>query len=158
MAFTERLFLSLRLGPQAVRRLVGQIEPFRYDVAVVEGRFTLREEVAHLADCESLFLARIVQTVERPGTTVAGFDETVRAAAQGYGSWEVKASLDMFERERERTVGYLENMSQEDFDKVGPHETRGPMSALEYAWGIVGHDVYHIEHLTRYASIRLTGG
>ncbi|MES1228421.1 MAG: DinB family protein [Armatimonadota bacterium] len=150
MAFTERLFLALRLGPEAVRRLIDSVEPELYDMAKVDGRFTLREAVAHLADCEPIFLARIVQTVQQPGSTVPGFDESVRAGEQGYKTWDVAQSLDQFAANRQLTLDYLATLQTTDFDKVAPHVTRGPMSALEYAWGIVGHDLYHLEHLTLY--------
>ena len=51
---------------------------------------------------------------------------------------------------REPIVHFLHTLTDEDWDKILVHSERGPMTVLQYATSIVGHDVYHIEHFTQY--------
>lgn len=144
------LIPGLRLTPQAVVNLVRAIPPGRWDQAVEPGRFTLREAIAHLADWEPIFRERIQAGLEQDGATILGMDEEVRAIEQGYRDWDVLETLERFAREREATIRMLEGLTSAQWDRKVIHNERGEMSTRDQANLILGHDLYHLEHLTQY--------
>ena len=145
------LLISLPLGPGIVRKLVENIPESQYDVALAEDRFTVREVVAHLADGEVLFRARIESALNSPNAEVAGFDEGERATEQNYAGSNIEEQLALFEAERATTVSLLKSISIDQFRAPYIHPYFGQMVVEDQANMLVGHDMYHIEQLLAYS-------
>ncbi|MES1228422.1 MAG: DinB family protein [Armatimonadota bacterium] len=152
MTNTHYLVEGLRLSPSAISRVIAHVDPSMYDTAIDEGRFTLREAVAHLADWEPILLGRIKQAAEEPGSIVHGIDESQRAIDQKYSETDLTESLAKFTSERAKTVEYVKGLSNEQWSNAAIHNERGPHTASDFAWTMVGHDTYHFEQFARYLS------
>lgn len=151
------LFPGLEFGPRIVERIIAQIPPARYDEKTNPSRFTLREAVAHLADWEPILRARIEQGIAQPESPIQGIDEAVLAEEKGYGSWDVKEQLAVFTAERAKTIAYLRTLAPEDWDKAVVHNEKGRQTAADQANQFLGHDLYHIDHLTEYIHEKVAG-
>ncbi len=151
------LIPGLSLSPLAFRRLVAMIPEGRLDERLDLTRFSPREVVAHLADWEPLLRERVRQAVERPGSKIVGEDETRRAKERRYDQSDVANELDSFDRERRKTVEYVQSLRPEDFEKVAIHTERGPLSARDLVEMLVGHDMYHVEQLTNFLGPKVAG-
>ncbi|MBS1709286.1 MAG: DinB family protein [Armatimonadetes bacterium] len=144
------LFNGLRLSPAAVRSIVTAVPDSLYDTALDPDRFTLRFALSHLVDWEPIMLSRIKACVEQPGTMIYGIDEGQRAIDEHYENWDVLETLDRFDKGRAEIVAYCQGLSPEEWARTAVHNERGEMSALDWAWTIVGHDMYHIEQFAAY--------
>ncbi|MBS1713345.1 MAG: DinB family protein [Armatimonadetes bacterium] len=144
------LFPGLTLSPHILRRAVQAMPSNLKDVPTHPGRFTPREVVAHMADWEPILLGRMKQCVEAPGSAIKAYDEEQMALDNGYASCDLMAKLAEFEEARKKTVEWLMTLSDEQWKATAVHEERGPMSVMDTANSMVGHDVYHIEQLTAY--------
>ena len=144
------LFQSLRLSPTAVRNVVTAIHADKYDTALDPSRFSLRFALAHLVDWEPIMFGRIKACVEQPGSMLYGIDEEQRSVDEHYETWNVLETLDRFDRDRAVTLAYCKNLTPEQWDSMAVHNERGPMSAQDWAWTIVGHDMYHLEQFAAY--------
>jgi len=144
------LIPALELSPIAIARLVSQVPAHRHDETTDPGRFTLREAVAHLLDWEPIFVQRIQQGLDEDGALVSGIDEGVRAEEQGYATWDVAQSLARFREERAKTVAFVKSLTPAQLASTIRHNEKGPMTAEDQINMLVGHDMYHIEHLTQY--------
>ena len=110
-------------------------------------RFTPTEAVAHLADWEPIFQARLRTGGETNGGLIEVYDESVRAIEKGYATTEVQEALAIFREERMKTLEYVKSLSDEQLAHTITHPELGPVTVSAYAWTIIGHDVYHIEQL-----------
>lgn len=151
------LFPGLEFGPRIVERLVAQIPPARYDEKTNPERFTLREAIAHLADWEPILRDRIKQAIAEPDSLVKGIDEGERADELGYGTWDVQEQLKVFKAERDVTIAYLRTLSAEDWHKAITHNEKGRQTASDQANQLLGHDLYHIDHLTEFTHDKVAG-
>lgn len=151
------LFPGLEFGPRIVERLVQQIPVGRYDETTNPARFTLREAIAHLADWEPILRGRIEQAVADPDSAVQGLDEGIRAVEQNYGTWDVKEQLAVFTAERAKTIAYLRTLSAEDWQKAITHNEKGRQTVADQANQFLGHDLYHIDHLTEFFAEKVAG-
>lgn len=151
------LLPGLELSPRAFQRLTAQIPAGRYDETTDPDRFTFREAIAHLADWEPIFLARIEAGVKENGAAIFGIDESKRAAEQGYENWDVHESLEKFRAAREKTVAYLKAMSPQDWESTVVHNEKGAMTAYDQANMLLGHDIYHFEHACQFLGPRTAG-
>ncbi len=144
------LIPALELSPIAIDRLVSQVPAHRHDEATDPGRFTLREAIAHLADWEPIFVQRIQQGMEIDGSEVAGIDEGDRAEELQYQAWGVADSLAKFKAARAKTIAFIKSLTPAQLASTIRHSEKGIMTAEDQINMLVGHDMYHIEHLTQY--------
>jgi hypothetical protein len=143
------LLPSIELGPVVVKRLIGQIDPERYDEAL-PGRFSPREAVAHLADWEPILLERMKAGVAEPGVQIEAYNEGDLAEKKRYRELELAEQLEAFTRARAETAAFLRERSDKDWTKTVLHPERGALTLADQANMLLGHDLYHIEHLTLY--------
>ena len=138
------------MGPELIRRVCGQIDETRLDEPSHEGRFSPREVVAHLADWEPIFLARIRQSVERPDSELEVFDEGEMALAHSYAQADIEQELRKYASHRRASVEYLRSLADADWQKSSRHPERGILTVREQAFTEIGHDMYHAEQLSGY--------
>ena len=77
-------------------KILADVPSNRFDERPAEGRFTLREAVAHLADFEPIFRGRMEAAYESPGVTVEPKDEGQMAIDHNYASQDLYANLENF--------------------------------------------------------------
>lgn len=147
-ALNPYLFPGLELGPVIVSRLVSRIEHHRWDEPTAAGRFSPRSVVAHLADWEPIFRARMEVAKNSPGASVEVFDEGQREVGQKYAQTDPRERAEAFRRERADTVAWLRTLGAEDWTKSIQHPERGTMTISDMANMLVAHDTYHVEQLT----------
>ncbi|MDX2064330.1 MAG: DinB family protein [Fimbriimonadaceae bacterium] len=142
--------LTLRHTPAILERMLDQIPAGRYAEFRHAERFNLIEAVSHLADWESILLDRMQQTLEHPGSTVEAYDEGERAIAKQYATRDIRHELSVFANRRRDTVSFLETLTPEQLALTSVHPERGVMSIEDQANTMLGHDVYHLEHVSEY--------
>lgn len=151
------LYPGLEFGPRIVERLVSQIPKGRYDERTNPSRFTLREAICHLADWEPILRARIELAVANPDSPVQGIDEGIRAEEQKYGEKDVAEQLSVFATERANTIAYLKSLSPDDWSKAVVHNEKGRQTVSDQANQLLGHDLYHIDHLLEFTHEKIAG-
>jgi hypothetical protein len=137
---------ALELAPLSYERLLKLLPEDRLDIVSPENRFTAREVVAHLADVEDMILGRLKAAVESPGTQVDYFDEDQRAIDLEYSHSDIWEQLEVFKARRRETIAYVQGI--QDWSGWIIHPEQGKMTASDVIHTFVGHDHYHIEHLT----------
>ncbi|MBX3096255.1 MAG: DinB family protein [Fimbriimonadaceae bacterium] len=141
---------GLLAGPLTVRRLVGIIHPDDYDRRTDPSRFTLREAIAHLADWEPILRGRIESALQSPGSTIQALDESERAESQNYHATDPVEQAEKWQLERDETVSLLDGLTADQHELTVIHPERGPMSVADMMNMLVGHDAYHVVHLTEF--------
>lgn len=142
-------FPGLELGPKALAALVAKVPLDRLDLPTAPERFTTREVVAHLADWEPILRDRIRAAVETPGSTIQAYDEGELAAQRGYATWEIEPTLALYQAERAKTIEFLRTLTSVEFDCAVNHPERGRLTAYDLANMLLGHEIYHLEQITR---------
>ena len=144
------LFQGLAAGPTIVRRIVAQIPVDKHDSITDPDRFTLREAIAHMADWEEIDLGRIKQILDSPGSTLVPFDESERAAGQGYIHSDIYEQLDLLAMRRATLIAFLETLPAAAWGEKALHPEKGVLTVYDMANLILAHDTYHIEHFTQF--------
>ncbi len=146
------LLQGLRLGPISIERLVSVIPAENWDRVTEEDRFTMREAIAHLADWEPIMRGRIEMALQYPGSTIQPIDEAERAVEMGYDETDPFEQAQLLVEERNEAIAMVEATTS-GWENQVLHPERGQMSALDLTNLLVGHDAYHIEHLTQFLTL-----
>ena len=147
---------GLSFGPIVMGRLIKALPYEEHDLITEEGRFSPREVVAHLAEWEPIFLERIRQAVEQPGSEIEVFDEGEMAAANEYYRQDIFENLTKWMGARQKTVEYVSSLTSEDLQKSINHPQLGELTAFAIASMLVSHDMYHLEQISSYLGERVS--
>lgn len=135
--------------PDILGKTIAAIPESSHRTPTAEGRFSPLEVICHLADWEPIMRGRIQTAVSNPGTQIEAFDEAEMAIAHRYSEKDIHAELDLFAQERSKTRDYLATIAPDAWDRTVTHPERGVVSAGDLANMLLGHDLYHIEQLTK---------
>lgn len=129
--------------------LVGAADPARLNREPAPEEWSAATVVAHLADTEAVYGMRLRRMLTEDRPLLETFDEHVWA--QRFGPLEpgVKDSLQRWRSLREATTRILDSLSEDEWELVGLHSRRGPMTVTALAEGIVAHDRNHLDQIRR---------
>jgi len=116
------------------------------------GKWSAREILCHLADCEIVFAFRLRQTLAEPHHIIQPFDQDVWA--QNYAAYDASSALAVFIAVRNFNVRLIDSLPPEAFSKPVSHPERGTMTFQAIVETIGGHDLNHIGQIEKIAALR----
>lgn len=135
--------------PAQLTRLLERIGMEQADQPIAPGKWSIREVVAHLADCEIVFAFRLRQALAEPGITIQPFDQDL--FARKYMAYDLASSLATFNAVRHWNVRLLATVTEEERSNVLTHPERGTMTFWNVVETMAGHDRNHLLQIARYA-------
>ena len=129
--------------------LAGKLGPLKTDLSPAPGKWSSREILCHLADCEIVFAMRLRQTMAQPHHVIQPFDQD--DWARQYSSFTADAALAVFSALRQWNVMLIRNAPAEAFNKLVSHPERGDMTFQTIVETMAGHDLNHIQQLEKIA-------
>ncbi len=134
---------AIRKNTKQFRRLLESIPRKKFDHAYAEGKWTIREMMQHIIDCERVFTYRALRFSRKDATPLPGFDENSWAASAGATSRRWKDLLEEFKTVRKSTEYLYGQLSDEQLRFVG-EANRRPLNAFTIGFIIPGHIAHHI--------------
>ena len=136
--------------PKKLRQYADVFGSRRLGQAPAPGKWSAREIICHLADCEIVFAYRLRQTVAEDHHVIQPFDQDKWAAA--YSAYDGVAALAVFSSLRNWNVLFIKNMPPETMAKPVMHPERGEMTFKIVVETMAGHDLNHLGQLERLAA------
>jgi hypothetical protein len=133
-----------------LHRLAGRIGPSRMTVAPAPGKWSARDLLCHLADCEIVFAFRLRQALAEDRHVIQPFDQ--ERWARTYADADANAALATFEAVRNWNVALLKTLRPEQFEKRLTHPERGEMTFQTVVETMAGHDLNHLKQLEAIAA------
>lgn len=124
---------------QLVLDLTGEQLLHRY----AEGKWTIKDILVHLADCERVFMYRAMRIARGDKTDLPGFDEDLLAANANANNRAVDDILKELETLRASSLVFIATLNDEELDRIGTANNH-PSSARLYANLIYGHQRHHL--------------
>jgi uncharacterized damage-inducible protein DinB len=109
------------------------------------GKWSIREVISHLADCEVVFAYRIRQTLAEPHHVIQPFDQDVWA--RPYAAYSTQAALATFQAVRDWNVALIRSLSPADLSRTVTHPERGTMTLETVVETMGGHDINHLKQI-----------
>ncbi len=114
------------------------------------GKWSARQILCHLADCEVVFAFRLRQTLAEPYYVIQPFDQD--AWATQYEAFDAQAALAVFTAVRNWNMKLITSIPRAAFAKPNTHPERGPGSFGEIVETMAGHDLNHLAQIETIAS------
>lgn len=132
-----------------LRDLAARLGPQKLDRSPAPGKWSPREILCHLADCEVVFAMRLRQTLAQPHHVVQPFDQD--DWAKRYAAYSADAALEVFSAIRKWNELLVAQASAEDLTKPVSHPERGQMTFQTIIETMAGHDTNHLQQLEKIA-------
>src|ERR1043166_6404689 len=128
-----------------LERLSKTIGPKRIDQPRAPGKWSAREILCHLADCETVFAFRIRQTLAEAHHVIQPFDQEKWAST--YGAYDAGAALDVFSSVRRWNLALIRGTAPGALSKPVTHPERGDMTFQVLVETMAGHDLNHLRQI-----------
>jgi uncharacterized damage-inducible protein DinB len=137
--------------PAKLRELAAKLGAQKLDRSPAPGKWSAREILCHLADCELVFAVRLRQTLAQPHHVVDPFDQD--DWAKPYAAFGSEAALAVFSAVRQWNVTLVQNATAEELAKPVSHPERGDMTFQTIVETMGGHDTNHLQQLEKIAAM-----
>ena len=136
--------------PAELDRLFTQLGAGRAEQAPAPGKWSPRQIVCHLADCEVVFAYRLRQALAEPHHVIQPFDQDLWAAH--YSAYTAADALQAFRATRRWNLALIHTLRPEHSAKKLTHPERGEMSVHTIVETMAGHDLNHLKQLAALAA------
>ncbi len=140
----------LAATPGLLAQAVGALTPEQVEAPIAAGKWSPREIVAHLADCELVFGFRLRQTLAKDNPTIQPFEQG--DWAKQYASYDLPTAMEMFRAARAWNLKLVDGLKGADFGREMTHPERGTMTFQTVLETMAGHDLNHLAQLQRVAA------
>jgi hypothetical protein len=131
-------FLLERLGP-------------RVEDVPAPGKWSARQIICHLADCEIVFAFRLRQALTQEHHVIQPFDQDLWAAH--YEPCDAHTALIVFTAVRDWNTRLISTMGPDDITRKLTHPERGEMYIGTVVETMAGHDLNHLAQLEAIAGV-----
>jgi uncharacterized damage-inducible protein DinB len=130
--------------------LLKSLGPERAGRAPKPGKWSVREILCHLADCEMVFAFRFRQTMAEDHHVIQPFDQEKWAAS--YAGYDAAEALAAFAAVRHWNLLFLRGAPADAYAKPVSHPERGQGTFQIVLETMAGHDLNHLGQIEEIAS------
>jgi len=105
-------------------------------------KWSVKEVVGHLTDCERIFAYRALRIARTDTTPIEGFDENVYVPAGKFDERPMDDLIEDYERVRDATLSLFNGLDDEALVRRGTANGK-TVSVRAIAWIIAGHELHH---------------
>lgn len=140
---------SMHKVPKRLKRLLKGVSEKRLAARPAEGKWSIKEVIAHLADHEVVLGSRyrLVAAMDRP--TITGYDQDAFVERLGVDKSCTEDLLKDFAAVRKANVRLLQRLPQNARSRIGVHSERGEESLEDMLVMYAGHDLIHERQIER---------
>jgi hypothetical protein len=133
---------TLATTARRIETFLDELGSHRSNQPPAPGKWSPREIVCHLADCEMVFAFRLRQTLSEDHHHVQPFNQT--KWGDNYTAYELQEALAAFHATRNWNLALLRALPPEVHSKPVTHPERGAMTFHTIVETMAGHDLNHL--------------
>jgi hypothetical protein len=147
MGNTSALIEEYSSGAKRLSDLVRSMGSVDVDAKPIEGKWSIREVVCHLADSEIIYADRIKRVLAEDNPTFFEADPELFVPALSCPQRPLDNELDMITAVRAHMLPILQSCDANDFQRTGVHSLDGPMNLLALLQRVTAHIPHHIKFI-----------
>ena len=136
--------------PNRLRGFAEVLGPAQVERCPAAGKWSAKQILSHLADCEVVFAYRIRQALAEEHHVIQPFDQDLWASA--YAAYDAGAAVTAFSAVRQWNLALIRSVTPGANDKLLTHPERGTMAFRVLIETMGGHDLNHLAQLESIAA------
>lgn len=138
--------------PAELRSMFEGIPEKKGTYAYESGKWTLKEVLSHLIDCERVFAYRMLRIARGDKTPIEGFEQDDYIATSNANDRSFADLLDEFDLQRRSNILFIRNLSDEAGRRLGT-ASDSTVSARAIVYMLAGHVLHHVAVLKERYSV-----
>lgn len=135
-------------GPDELRQTVHELSETQLDARPIAGRWSIRQVVSHIADCEVVYIDRMKRVIAEDNPTLSNLDPPVFADMLAYEQRDLEEELQLIAAGRRHMGRILRALATPAcLQRTGVHSTDGSLTLEELLRRITGHIPHHIKFI-----------
>lgn len=144
----EDLVTELKKSKQLTEELFKKIKPENENFAYSVGKWTVKQVIKHIIDCERIYSYRALCFSRFDSTELPGFDQNIYAKNFPSDFQNISGLLEEFKTVRASTIELFKNMSDEMLDFKGT-ANQLVFTARGIGFLTIGHNLHHINFINQ---------
>jgi hypothetical protein len=142
----DDLINSLEAGLSEAMGLISAITPDKENHCYADGKWTVKEVIAHIIDTERVFAYRALRFARKDDTPLSGFKENYYTPNSNAPARSLKSLGSEFENLRKSNIELFKGMTDDMLDFIGTANDN-KMTAKAVGWMMAGHAKHHCKVL-----------
>lgn len=109
-----------------------------------EGKWSIKEIIGHLIDCEIVFSYRALRFARKDKTPLPSFDENMYAKTNDAGNRDIMFLMREFDAIRNSTIHLFNSFDPNVLDEKGTANNL-TMTPRSLGYAILGHEMHHLD-------------
>ena len=135
--------------PKKLEGLTSSSSPKRVGKRPAPDKWSAKEVISHLADCELVYGLRYRKILAEPGAALVAFDQDAWAKGLNYGGQALKNSLAGFSALRGGHIALFKSLPASAWDQGGQHPEYGTLTLRQLVVHLADHDKNHVAQVER---------
>ena len=131
-------------GAKQLRHAMRSAANADLDARPIEGKWSIREVVCHLADSEIIYADRMKRVIAEENPTFFEADPDLFGPALHCPRRPLDKELDVVEAIRAHMLPILQSCDADDFQRTGVHSLDGPLTLQTLLERITAHIPHHV--------------
>lgn len=140
---TEDVMAELANQPAALNELLGNLAEEKALHRYAEGKWSIKELIAHMSDAERIFGYRALRFARNDKTPLASFDENTYAVISKADNRSLENLLEEFRLLREANLVLFRTFGEEEHIRSGI-ASEAEMSVRALIYVMAGHVAHHV--------------
>ena len=132
--------------PEKLEQLLGKLSPEQIERQPAPGKWSLREIMAHLADCDLAFGFRLRQGAAGV-EMIQPFEQD--DWARNYCAYDFQTAMKTYRALRAWNLVFIRSLTEEQKVRTITHPERGTMTVWTIVETMAGHDLHHLTALEK---------
>jgi len=145
----QALIAQYKAGSDEVARSLEGFPEEHLSAHPIQGKWSAREIVQHLADSEMNGAVRLRKLLTEEGAQIQGYDQESYAARLSYNERDMAPALDALRGARATTAQLLDAMTEGDWAREGTHSESGRYTAEDWLRIYAAHAHNHAAQIRR---------
>lgn len=147
------LLSALEGSRKATRDLIHSVSKDKEDFAYAEDKWTIKEVVRHIIDCERIYAYRALRFSRFDSTELAGFNENVYTTNLKKSQTSLRLLLEEYESVRQAGIFLFQSMTEDMLNFRGKANGM-EVTARTLGFLTAGHNLHHCQVIkTKYLSL-----
>ena len=112
------------------------------DIRYAPGKWTVKEVLGHVCDCERIFAYRVLRIARGDQTPIEGFEQDGYIQNGPFGTRPLAEIIDDYLAVRRATLTLFRNLQEEAWTRRGV-ANKNEVSARAIAYTLAGHELHH---------------
>ncbi|HZV11907.1 MAG TPA: DinB family protein [Candidatus Kapabacteria bacterium] len=144
MGLYRSLYDSLKDQHLTLRQIVSRVDEKRLMLHPAPGKWSIHDNITHLAKYQPVFLDRIRIILETNEPRIERYSAETDPEFETWRKWDTNRLLDVLDEDRTLIFSFVQSLSESEFNRIGVHSRYGKLNLTQWTEFFLLHEAHHI--------------